>query len=68
MSGKPNDFEKSVEEIVRKLMDDRPISEGIQASSTRGLQASPLTKLHSTRINPVTKQRRKKCIYLANAK
>jgi hypothetical protein len=68
MSGEPNDFEKSVEEVLRKLMADRPVSEGIQASSTRGLQASPSTGRRSTRINPVTEQRSKHHSDLANAK
>jgi hypothetical protein len=68
MSGEPNELEKSVEEVLRKLMADRPVSEGIQASSTRGLQASPSTGRRSTRINPVTEQRSKHRGDLANAK
>jgi hypothetical protein len=30
MSGEPSELEKSVEEVLKKLMDDRPISEGVQ--------------------------------------
>jgi hypothetical protein len=37
MSGEPSELEKSVEEVLKKLMVDRMISEGIQDSSTRGL-------------------------------
>jgi hypothetical protein len=68
MSGEPNELEKSVKEFIRKLMADRPISEGIQASSTRGLQASPSTRRRSTHINPVTEQRSKHRGDLANTK
>jgi hypothetical protein len=46
MLGEPNELEKSVEEFLKKLMADRPISEGIQASSSRGLVMSP-------RLSPV---------------
>jgi hypothetical protein len=53
MSGEPSELEKSVEEVLKKLMADRPISEGVQASSTRGLQASPSTGRRSGRVNPV---------------
>jgi hypothetical protein len=56
MSGEPSELEKSVEEVLKKLMADRPISESIQASSTRGLQASPSTGRRSTHVNPVTEQ------------
>jgi hypothetical protein len=68
MSGEPSELEKSVEEVLKKLMADRPISEGIQASSTRGLQASPSTGRRSGRVNPVTEQRSKHRGDLANAK
>jgi hypothetical protein len=44
MSGEPSELEKSVEEVLKKLMADRSISKGVQASSTRGLQASPSTR------------------------
>jgi hypothetical protein len=68
MSGEPNDFEKSVMEFLRKLMANRPVYESIQASSTRGLQASPSTRCCSTRINPVTEQRSKHRSDMANVK
>jgi hypothetical protein len=68
MSGEPNELEKSVEEFIRKIMADIPVSEGIQASSTRGLQYFPLARRRSTRINPVTKGRSKHRGDLANAK
>jgi hypothetical protein len=35
--------EKSVEEILIDLMAERVMSTGVQASSTRGVQASPST-------------------------
>jgi hypothetical protein len=69
MLGEPSDFVKSVEEVVRKLIADKPVYEGIQASSTRGLQASPSTEsCRSARINLVTEQRSKHRNDLANAK
>jgi hypothetical protein len=40
-------------------MDDRPISEGVQASLTRILQASHLTGRHSGHVNPRNEQRGK---------
>jgi hypothetical protein len=49
-------------------MADIPVSEGIQASSTRGLQASPSTGHRSTCINLVTEQRSKHRSNLANVK
>jgi hypothetical protein len=35
------DLEKSVEEVLKKFRDDRSMSEGVQESYTRGLQAFP---------------------------
>lgn len=64
----PINFQKSIEEVVRKIMADEFVSEEIQASTTRGLQASPLIERHSTRINLVTEQTSKHCNDLANAK
>jgi hypothetical protein len=49
-------------------MVDRPISEGVQVSSTRGLQASPSTGHRSGHVNPGTEQRSKHHDDLANAK
>jgi hypothetical protein len=54
MSSETNELENFVEEVLRKLMDERPISEGIQALLTRVLWASPSTGRRSTRINPIT--------------
>jgi hypothetical protein len=52
MSGEPRELEKYVEEVLKKLMADIPISEGVQASSTMGLQASPSTGHRFGRVNP----------------
>jgi hypothetical protein len=41
MSGEPTELENFVEEIFKKLMDDKPLNKGVQESSTRGMQASP---------------------------
>jgi hypothetical protein len=54
MSGEPSELKKSIEEVLKKLMDERPVSEGIQASSTRGFQTSPLIGHRSDRVNLVT--------------
>jgi hypothetical protein len=43
MSGEQTELEKFVEEVLKKFMADRAMSEGVQASLTRGLQASPST-------------------------
>jgi hypothetical protein len=48
------ELEKSVEEVLKKFMADKATSEGVQASSTRGLQDSPLTGHHSSCVNPAT--------------
>jgi hypothetical protein len=68
MSGEPSELEKFVEEVLKNLLADRPISEGVQASSTRGLQASPSTGRRSGRVNPVTKQQSKHHGDLSNVK
>jgi hypothetical protein len=68
MSGKPSELEKSVEKFLKKIMANRPISEGIQVSSTRGLQTSPLTGRHSGCANPITEQQSKHSSDLANTK
>jgi hypothetical protein len=49
-------------------MADRPLSEGVQALSTRGLQDSPSTGHHSGRVKPMTEQRSKHQDDLANVK
>jgi hypothetical protein len=43
MSGEHSTLENSMEEILVDLMDDKVMSIGIHASSTRGLQESPST-------------------------
>jgi hypothetical protein len=68
MSSEPNDLEKSVKEFLKKLMANRPVYEGIQASSTRGMQDSPSTGCRSTCMNLLTEQRSKHRGDLANAK
>jgi hypothetical protein len=68
MSDTQAELEKSVEEVVRKYMADRGMSEGVQASSTRGLQASPSTARCSSHANPATEKRSKHRDDLANAK
>jgi hypothetical protein len=68
MISEPSELEKVVEEVLNKIMADRSISKGVQASSTRGLQASPSTRHRSGRVNRVTEQRSKHCGYLATAK
>jgi hypothetical protein len=57
MSGERSAIEKSVEEILVDLMTERVMSVGIQASSTGGLQASPLTARRSSR--PTAEKRSK---------
>jgi len=68
MLGEPNDLEKFVEEVLRKLLAKRPVTEGNQVLSTRGLQASPSTRRRSTWINPINEQRSKHRSDLANVK
>jgi hypothetical protein len=68
MSGEKTKLENSIEEVLKKFMDDRAMSEGVQALSTRGLQASPSTGRRSGRTNPVTEKQSKHRDDLANAK
>jgi hypothetical protein len=68
MSGKPSELEKFVEEFLKNLMAERPIYEGVQASSTKGMQDSPSTRHRSGHVNPVIEQRSKNRGDLANAK
>jgi hypothetical protein len=51
-----------------KIMADRQLSECVQESSTRGLQASPLIGRRSCCVNPATEQRSKHRGDLANVK
>jgi hypothetical protein len=43
MSGEQTKLENYVEEVLKKFIADRDMSEGVQEYSTRGLQASPST-------------------------
>jgi hypothetical protein len=47
MLGKHSALEKSMEDILIDLMDEKVMSVGIQASSTGGLQESPSTEKRS---------------------
>jgi hypothetical protein len=66
MSGDLSTLEKSVEEILINLMDEKFMSIGIQASSMGGFQASPSTGRRSSQI--ATEKRSKHRSDLANAK
>jgi hypothetical protein len=68
MLGEPSELEKFFEEVLKTLMEDRPLFEGVQASLTRGLQASPSTRHRSGHVNPTTEQQSKHCDDLANVK
>jgi hypothetical protein len=68
MSSKPSELEKSVEEVLKKIMNKGSISEGVQASLTRGLQDSPSIGHRSSHVNPRTEQQSNHCGGLANAK
>jgi hypothetical protein len=68
MSGELSELEKSFEEVLKNIMVEIPISKCVQASSTRGLQASPSTGHHSGRVNPGTEKRSKRRDNMANAK
>jgi hypothetical protein len=66
MSSEASALEKSVEDILMELMDEKVIFVGIQVSSNGGLQASPSTGRHSSRT--ATEKRRKRRDDMANAK
>jgi hypothetical protein len=68
MSGERTELEKSVEEVIKKFMANKAMSEGVQASSTRVLQASPSTGRRSILVNPTTEQQSKHRGDMANAK
>jgi hypothetical protein len=68
MSGEPSELDMFFEEGLKKIMADKKLSKGFQASSTTGLQASPFTGCHSGRVNLATEQRSKHRGDLANAK
>jgi hypothetical protein len=44
MSSERTELENSVEEVLKKFMADKSMFEGVQESSTMGLQASPSTR------------------------
>jgi hypothetical protein len=68
MSGEFSAVEKSVEEILTDLMVEKVMSAGAQASSTRGVQASPLTACRSGLSRTATEKRTKHHDDLVNAK
>jgi hypothetical protein len=67
MSGDFSVVEKSVKEILIDLMDEKIMSTGVQASSTRGVQASPLTARGSRPSRAVIEKQTKHHDDLANA-
>jgi hypothetical protein len=52
MSGEHTELENSIEEVLKKFMADKAMSEGVQASSSKGIHASPSTICHSSCVNP----------------
>jgi hypothetical protein len=57
MSTERTELEKSVEEVMKKFMADKAMLEGIQASSTRVVYASPSTGRYLTLTNLATEKR-----------
>jgi hypothetical protein len=68
MSDELSAIEKSVEEVLIDLMAEKVMSTGIQASSTRGVQASPSTARRSGPSRPTAEKRTKHRDDLANVK
>ena len=68
MSEELSAVEESVKEVLINLMNERVMSEGIQASSTRGVQASPSTARGSGPSRPIAENRTKNREDLANVK
>jgi hypothetical protein len=70
MSDEFNAAQKVVEEVLINLMTERvmSMSAGVQASSTKGLQASPSTAHVSGPSRPTVEKRTKHRDDLANAK
>jgi hypothetical protein len=68
MSGDFSTVEKSIEEILIDLMAKKVMSTRAQASSTRGLQASPSTAHRSGPSRTATEKRSKNHNYLVNVK
>jgi hypothetical protein len=56
MSTKRIEIEKPIEEVMKMFMDNKDMFEGVHASSTRGLQTSPLTGCHSKCVDPATEK------------
>jgi hypothetical protein len=68
MSDELSAVEKSVEEVLIELMAEKVMSVGIQASSTRGVQASPSTTRGSGPSRVVAEKRTKHRDDLENVK
>jgi hypothetical protein len=73
MSDELNVVEKVVEEVLIDLMDERVMLErrmyaGVQASSTGGVQASPSTACRAGRSRTTTETRKKHIDDIANTK
>jgi hypothetical protein len=68
MSEELSAVEESVKEILIDLMTERVMSVGVQASSTRGVQASPSTARGSGPSRAATEKRTKHRDDLANVK
>jgi hypothetical protein len=68
MSDELNTAEKIVEEVLIDLMAEKVMSAGIQASSTRGVQASPSTARGSRPSRPAAEKRTKHRDDLENVK
>jgi hypothetical protein len=66
MSDELSAVEKSVEEVLIDMMAERVMSTGVQASSTRGVQASPSTAHGSGPSRLTTEKRTKHKDDLAN--
>ena len=62
------ELEKFVEEVIKKFMNDKAMSQGVHASLTKGLYASPSTEHHSKRAGPAIEKRSKNRDDLANVK
>jgi hypothetical protein len=68
MSGDFSKVEKSIEDILIDLMNEKVMSTGVQASSMRGVQASPLTSRGSRPSRAATEKRTKHRDELENVK
>jgi hypothetical protein len=68
MSDEISTVEKSVEEILIDLMAEKVMSARVQASSMRGVQASPSTARGSRQSRAAAEKRTKHCDDLVNAK